>query len=505
MRRRDLAPALAGLWPKSERKIEGGFVHEAADIGHRLRDRARMASPRERRSAEVVIVGGGISGLASAWRLRKRGFRDFVLLELEQTPGGNSRWGANSISRFPWAAHYLPVPGNADTYVRELCQEFGLLKEGQFDERWLCHSPQERLFIHGRWQEGLEPLTGATAEDIRQMRRFDEQMRGFASTGAFTLPLDLGLDKAAPALRALDGISMLEWMRREGFSSEPLRWLIDYSTRDDYGTHSDAASAFAGIHYFASRPHEEKGPLTWPEGNGWLMGKLLAFVREHVRTGAMVHRIEREGARWNVWTETTLWQAPLVIFAAPTFLAGWLVHPAPPRYPLDAAPWMVANLSLDRWPRNHGFDYAWDNVLYRSSSLGYVIATHQSLESHQPRTVWTYYWALADGNAVDQRRILLGGDWTYWKERILNDLERAHPDIRQCVSRIDIFRIGHAMPRPAPGSMFSEARRSLCRHSGTLVYANSDLSGLSLFEEAVYRGFSAADYVLRKASSTGGR
>lgn len=505
MRRREFAPALLGLLPKSDRKIEGGFAHESADAGHRLRDRDRMAAPKERRRSEVVIVGGGIAGLAAAWRMHKRGFQDFTLLEMETQAGGNSRWGENEVSKYPWAAHYLPVPDVGNAQVRELCEEFGLLKDGVFEERWLCHSPQERLFIHGRWQEGLEPLTGATAEDLRQMRRFDERMRELASTGVFTLPLERGLDKATRALRELDGITMLEWMRREGFSSEPLRWLIDYSTRDDYGTHSEDTSAFAGIHYFASRPHEEKGPLTWPEGNGWLMERLLAAVRTHVRTGAMVHRINRQGTLWQVWTEKTLFEAPLVIFAAPTFLASWLVDPAPPRYPLDGAPWLVANLTLDRWPRNHGFDYAWDNVIYKSPSLGYVEATHQSLKTNLPQTVWTFYWALADGRAADQRRVLLGGDWTYWKERILADLELPHPDIRQCVKRIDIFRIGHAMPRPSPGSMFSEALRARRRHAGTLVYANSDLSALPLFEEAVYRGFSAADYVLRKASSTGGR
>ena len=31
-------------------------------------------------------------------------------------------------------------------------------------------------------------------------------------------------------------------------------------------------------------------------------------------------------------------------------------------------------------------------------SLGYVVATHQSLRTHVPRTVWTYYWALAHGS-----------------------------------------------------------------------------------------------------------
>ena len=57
---------------------------------------------------------------------------------------------------------------------------------------------------------------------------------------------------------------------------------------------------------------------------------------------------------------------------------------------------------------------------------------------------------------------------------ILNDLARAHPDIRECVSRIDVMRFGHAMARPVPGSIFSEvadtiheaARSSLVRALG---------------------------------------
>jgi hypothetical protein len=88
----------------------------------------------------------------------------------------------------------------------------------------------------------------------------------------------------------------------------------------------------------------------------------------------------------------------------------------------------------------------------------------------------------------------------YWKDAILNDLARAHPDIRACVSRIDILRLGHAMIRPAVGFLGSEERRRMATPGGNLIYANSDLSGLSLFEEAQYRGVKAADYVLGRVS-----
>ena len=104
------APALIGLWRKTDRKITGGFVNDSFPLGHRLRDRRRFRAPARQLRVPIVIVGGGMAGLSAAWHLDKRGFHDFVLLEMEQQAGGNSRWGENEISKFPWAAHYVPVP-----------------------------------------------------------------------------------------------------------------------------------------------------------------------------------------------------------------------------------------------------------------------------------------------------------------------------------------------------------------------------------------------------------
>jgi len=216
----------------------------------------------------------------------------------------------------------------------------------------------------------------------------------------------------------------------------------------------------------------------------------------------MVSRVERNGRGWRVHAGETIYETEFVIWSAPTWLARWTVDPPPPALPMESVPWMVANLTLDRWPKEKGLPPAWDNVIYGSPSLGYVVATHQSLKTHIPRTVWTFYWALSEGRAADQRRILLGGDWKYWCDKIFADLERPHPDIRSCVSRVDIFRIGHAMPRPAPGFLTHPDRLALCKHKGTLVFANTDLSGLSLFEEAQYRGIEAARHAL---SVAGGR
>ncbi len=150
----------------------------------------------------------------AAWHLDKRGFHDFVLLEMEQQAGGNSRWGENEVSQFPWAAHYVPVPAKGESLARELFEELGVFRDGKWDERVLCFDPQERLFINGHWQEGIEPEDGATPQDRAQYRRFMEKINEFRATGQFTVPMERGA-KPSP----LDRMSMADWLAQRGFDS----------------------------------------------------------------------------------------------------------------------------------------------------------------------------------------------------------------------------------------------------------------------------------------------
>lgn len=440
----------------------------------------------------VVIVGGGMAGLSAAWRLAKKGFRDFVILEMHTEPGGNSRSGENEISRYPLAAHYVPLPNREAVLVRELLEELGAIEDGKYNERYLCFAPQERLFLHGRWQEGIEPEIAASPRDRSQYQRFNELILQYRATGQFTIPVDIGARASE-----LDRISIAQWLDQQGFDSPYLRWYVDYACRDDYGGHATDISAWAGIHYFASREHADKGPLTWPEGNGWIVAQLMKRLGGFVRTNTAVYAIRRAGSRFRVLTGSANYLADVVIFAAPTFLAPHLVEDAPSAHSFVYSPWLTAILTLDRPPAERQSEPAWDNVLYDSPALGYVVATHMSLRTHIDRTVWTWYWAMADGAPAGNRSMMLANDWSWFAEYILRDLERAHPDIRQCVSRIDLLRIGHAMARPVPGFLGSEERKRWGSLTGRLLYANSDLSGFSIFEEAQYRGVRAADRALK--------
>lgn len=493
MRRREILGApLLQLSRKARPPVAGGYVMDGFALGHRLREGGRFEPARQTAKVETVIVGGGIAGLSAAWWLLKKGYGDFVLLEMEPEAGGNSRCGENEVSAYPWGAHYVPVPNRKSPLVRELFEEVGLIENGELNERHLCHSPQERLFLHGRWQYGLEPEVGLSRQGREQFARFEEMVAGRHATGKWTIPHALGEVDGK-----LEGQGFGAWLKENGFDAPELLWYLDYSTRDDYGSSITDTSAWAGLHYFAARDHDEKGPFCWPEGNGWLVRRLRERAAAKIRTGAVVYRVERRGTGWRVRSAVGDYEAKRVIWAAPSFLASRLVEGAPPALGFSYSPWVTANVTLERMPKMAASaELAWDNVIYGSPSLGYVVATHQSLRTHQEKSVWTWYCAIAEKTPAEARKLLLSASWEYWRDRVIEDLSRPHPDIAECVSRIDVFRNGHAMVRPTPGFLGGEGRRRMLKGLAGLYFANSDLSGISIFEEAQYRGVEAARRVL---------
>ncbi len=501
------APALIGLSRKSGSDIAGGFVSDDSGAGHALRDGVTPTKAKERNRCAVAIIGGGIGGLSAAWQLDRMGMTDWSLLELGDSTGGNARSGSNQVSRFPWGAHYVPVPAKDAEHVRALFRELGVLgADGSWDERMLCHSPQERLFQHGRWHEGLEPLDALTATERAQFATFESRIEEWRATGAFAVPSAPGHVRGergprAAALHALDSQTADAWMRANGFTSKALRWWVEYGTRDDYGASLTQASAWAAVHYFAARESDGEGPLTWPEGNDWIARRLAQRLENtapgRIRTKAPAYAIERLNKRWLVRTPALDVECDAVIWAAPLFVLPRVMPSVVVPVSVEYAPWVVANLTLHQAPGERGAPLAWDNVLYDSPSLGYVNASHQSLATPTGRMVWTWYHAVVDREAREGRRWMQARPWSEWRDQIVADLSRAHPDIANCVSRIDVMRWGHAMARPTPG-VLSRVRTLTSWSPADRIYcAHADLSGLSLFEEAQWHGVHAAERARR--------
>ena len=551
------AALLAGCQPPPP-ALEFAFAGIDLERGHALRDllaQGPLPAPTLVRRAQVIIAGGGVAGLAAARSLRLAGVHDFALLELEDTPGGNSRAGAVNGVACPLGAHYLPVPGDHAPEVQDLLEELGLRQRvagrWQYDERHLCHSPQERLYFEREWQEGLLPVQGVGEATLEQYRRFSQAVGAASRAARFTMPQFAALDAKtglAPAHQALDAMTFEAWLQQQGLDDAHLRWYLDYCCRDDYGAGIARVSAWAGLHYFASRhgfhapgeavAEDREGVLTWPEGNGWLTQQLAAPLRAQgqLQTGTSVLRIAetRRGVEVDAFNHHSgnveRWQAPRCIVALPVFVAPRCVVALPvfvaarvvqnpPAFLVQAAqrlqwaPWAVTNIHLNAPLADRpGAAPAWDNVIYGDSNpggLGYVDASHQKLDPRPGPTVLTYYQAL--GDVADARQQLATQGAEHWGRAALAALAGPHPDVLQRATRVQVTRYGHAMSIPVPGVqtflsqiglqappgkrkllLNGERQRALpTPATARLAFAHSDWSGYSVFEEAFTRGHAA--------------
>jgi monoamine oxidase len=511
------APAILGGCAKPDdwrTRVDGRWIGDDAVRGHRVRDAAAQPPTGARaRRCDVLVVGSGIAGLSAARTLQRAGITDFAVLELEDAPGGNSRGHAMHGLRCPLGAHYLPLPGSAASDIQAWLAEIGLARTTaaglKWDERQLCHSPQERLYFNGRWQDGLLPNVSRESPTQAQYRRF---AKAIAEAGKAGFALPTARAPWTPAHAALDAVTAAQWLHEQGIADPLMLAYLDYCCRDDYGAGTATVSAWALVHYFASRhgfaapgdDGNDRDPvLTWPDGNAPLVQALRQPLADRVLMGRAVFRIDEGRQDVTAWAfagaQVERWTARHVIFATPLFIAAHVLT-APPAALVEAArqqrraPWMVANLRLDGLPLDRvGAPLSWDNVIHGSPSLGYVDAQHQSLARVVGERLLTAYWAFPD---TDRGR-LLAMSWQDATQLILDDLRVVHPDLSERLLQVDLVRHGHAMAIPTPGLRSSAALAAVPESMARVSFAHADLSAYSVFEEAFTRGSAAGRRVAR--------
>jgi hypothetical protein len=504
---------LLGCTPNKHKKPAGELLGPDYLLGHKLRDGKFPSATREMQ-VPILIAGAGIAGLSCGWWLQRNGISDFKLLELESVAGGNSRSGQNSISAFPWGAHYLPLPGLDASYVRILLAELGVLQGDinaiapHYDETMLVQAPDERLFINGSWQDGLIPKSGIGATAKREIQQFESLMNDWSARKgddgrfAFTIPADLSSTDSS--IRALDKITFHEWVLQQNLESEPLHWYLSYCCRDDFGADHKHISAWAGLHYFCCRRGqasnaETNSVLTAPQGNGWIVEQLSKKLEHQLLSGHTVVRLESktEGLVVDVYDnaskEVVRVHCNQLVWAAPLMVLKHVWAEMPKITLPDYAPWLVANLTINNIDEQEFT--TWDNVIFQGKGLGYVDACHQQMKFNRPQRVLTYYRALSHSSPQDARKELLATTHESWSAQIFADLHKAHPHLENQCSAIDIWRWPHAMAIPTPGFLSSLATRQQ-RYHPNMHFAHSDLSGFSLFEEAQYWGVIAAKKIM---------
>jgi hypothetical protein len=487
-------------------------------LGHRLWSKD-FPAPTVFRETDVMIVGGGMSALTAAWSLSKKSPHiKYELHELEDHVGGNSSWGKNATSAYPWGAHYVPFANGEATHVKEIFRDLGVITHTAagkdfYNEEYICNDPEERSLYRGQWQEGLVPNRGISESEIAEFTRFftlvKELKHKKGSDGKFLFTVPLELSSTDTSTRLLDQKSFAEFLDDNNFKSEALRWYLDYCCKDDYGALAKDVSAWAGLHYFSARRGEAANGgtsslVTWPNGNGFIVEELKKRITGKLNNKSLVYDVKNDGARVKVFTYdpeqniSSVVTAKAAIVATPMHVSSYLVKEVESLWEdnkesFHHSPWLIANVSLTQMPSTKGFSLAWDNVSYYSSSIGYVVATHQTSSVEDGPTVLTFYHPYTDINSSFERHRLLASSQTEFENLVRRELSAMHPGISKYISEIKTKIWGHGMIRPGKDFIWGGLRDIFAGPFGNIFLAHTDLSGISIFEEASFQGVKAAE------------
>lgn len=503
------------------RHIKGHLKGPDEKAGHMLRDKIVIAEPSYSKKVKTLIIGAGISGLSAGRWLKKQGMADFEILELEDHAGGNAHSEGNTVSSYPWGAHYITIANNDDELLIDFLKENGVITHFEnglpfYNEFYLCFDPEERLLIKGQWQEGLIPKFGISQQDQEQIDKFFalcnqlKYAKGEDGKYAFNIPLDASSEDKR--YRDLDQMSFKDYLVKAGYNSAYLLWYLNYCCKDDYGQQIKDVSAWAGLNYFAGHKgtaaNAEPGAvLTWPEGNGFLVNKLKSYLKPHIRTSVMATSVvsNKDHVEVDVFdmlkNQTYTILAEQVIMACPQFVNKRILKNTDRNQfdydQLNYAPWMVANITLTDFPASGLQTLSWDNVPYGTPSVGYVYSGHQQVDYGKQAKVITFYLPLCDREPRVSRLAAYSRSYDQWLDMIIPELEYMHPEITPLIESVDVWVWGHGMISPSVNYIWGEDRKK-ARSSvaGQIFFAHTDLSGISLFEEGFHQGINAAKSLL---------
>ncbi len=514
-----LGTTLVNSCKRQEQTATTHITSSAHKLGHKLKTGNLPLPEREGETYDTIVIGSGVAGLSAARYLRKQGIDNVAIIEVNHHIGGNASSGKRNTYRYPYGAHYLPIAELHNKELIEFLSEHNIITGFEnelpvYNENDLCFAPQERLYYRGKWRDGIAStiakFSPAGYNKFVQLLHNYENLKNDNGEYIFALPICNGYTNDISL--ELDGISFADFLKNNLITEDEVIWYADYCCRDEYGMGIESISAFAGIQYFVARRAKsanapEGTNLTWPNGNGHLVDILRTDVTQNLICDTLAYNIEIHNAKVKVAVindsnNSKILHAKQCIIATPQFITTRLLSTIQPERTqwtqnFKYAPWLVVTLILND---TSGIlsDVHWDNVLYGANSLGYINDTQQLLTTHNNKTVITWYTTLHKQAPQEGRKQLLHSTTEEIVNQVAQELESVHPGIISETEYVDAVLWGHGMIAPVVGFYANTHLEKLkAPIDNKIFFAHSDLSGLSLFEEAFYQGNRAAKELLQ--------
>ncbi len=428
-------------------------------ICHQVRDQGNQMFARPPASArhDVVIVGGGVSGLTAAYRLQHR---DFLLLEKEPHWGGNAYAMDYEGSTYATGSAFLVK----DEYAYNFAKEIGMTP--------LPINSPDASIIRGElvldtWGEGLNKLP-YPAPLRESFKKFKKEM------------LAINVDK----IKELFDKPFSDFLK--GYPVELKQWWDAFGPSNWGATSEETAAGLAieNLQDMAQESHADDR-YTWPGGLGAVTKKLAEILRpkhlDRMQTGATIVAVvsEKEEVQvtYMLGSELKTVAAKAVIMATPKFITRRIVDGLPDKqseamHQIRYIPYPVVNLIFDKPVFNHGYD-TWcpGNTFTDFVVADWVIQKQAGYQ--QKFNIISCYTPMAEENRgyllneIGARKIAAN---------VLTDFQKLMPGLNVDPVEVHIYRRGHPLYMSTPG-LYTQVQ-PLARHPMDRVFfANTDSEG----------------------------
>lgn len=449
-------------------------------ICHQVRDGHVFERPTASAKHDVVVVGGGVSGLAAAYRLQHR---DVLLLEKEPHWGGNAYAMEYKGSVYATGSAFLEGD-ESDAWT--LAKEIGLTPLP-------VNNPDGSIIngvhVEDTWGSGLSKLPYPPI--IRDsFKKFRKEILG------------IDVEKRGAELFNVPFSTLMQL-----YAGEIKHWWDSFGP-SNWGATSDETPAAVGIYALQDMVAQSTSDkrATWPGGLGAITAKLGEVLQpklgDRMSTGATTVAVvpgkEDVQVTYMVGGELKTVSAKAVIMATPKFITRRLVQGLPEKQSramqqIRFVPYCVVNLIFDKPVFNGGYD-TWcpGNTFTDVIVADWVIRKKSGYK--QKYNILSCYTPMRE---AERARLLTDEGAKEIASDVLRDFQKLMPTFNVDPVEVHIYRRGHPMYMTTPG-LYTQTQPLARQPMDRVFFANTDSEGpVSTTNE----GIKAAHRAVRQAEA----